>query len=259
MSAAEYTCVSTHTEHTPGYVWPTSRCLCLSRALLLGWQPWRQKSSVKTDYPSRETFWSWGRGMEKDHRRGRRALEAGKVGRQAATGNQSVGSTELHGWDWSKGRGPLGTAVTAGQTEDGCGDMGRTRTVWTREKNWKLKEVEGNAVGLEEQGLLMAEGCSGDPVWTRPMTVCGLLAQPPRFLLSPGSGFPRDLNITDTNCTTRSSVTAGESLPRCKQDHRWMLFQTVESQNCRTAQVGRNLERSSTSTFHRKWSLDEII
>lgn len=36
MSAAEYIWVSIHTKYTPGYVWPKSRCLCLSRALLLG-------------------------------------------------------------------------------------------------------------------------------------------------------------------------------------------------------------------------------
>lgn len=221
MSAAEYIWVSIHTKHTPGYAWPKSRCLCPSRTLLLGQPPWRQKSLVKTvNCPARETFWSWGRGVDhgKEHRRGRWGLEAGKVSREAATGNQSVGSTGLLGWDWSKGRGPPGTAVTAGQTEDRHGGMGRTRTVWMREKNWELTEVEGKAMGLvcEEQGLLIAECCGGDPVWTRPMTVGGLLAQPPCFLPSPGAGLPRDLNIIDTNCTTRSCVTAGKSLPRCK-------------------------------------------
>lgn len=72
----------------------------------------------------------------------------------------------------------------------------------------------------EEQGLLMAELCGGNPVWTRPMTVSGLLLRPPYFLPSPGTGLPRDLNITDTNYTTRSFITAGKSLLRCKLDHR---------------------------------------
>lgn len=99
MSAAEYIWVSIHAEHTPGYVWPKSRCLCLSRAFLLGQPPWRRKSPVKTNCPARETLWSWGRGVDhdKEPKRGRRGLEAAKVGRQAATGNQSMGSTELLG------------------------------------------------------------------------------------------------------------------------------------------------------------------
>ena len=60
---------------------------------------WKQKSPVKTNCPARETFWSWGRGADhdKEHRRGRQGLEARKVGRQAVTGNQSVGSTGLLG------------------------------------------------------------------------------------------------------------------------------------------------------------------
>lgn len=63
------------------------------------------------------------------------------------------------------------------------------------------------------------------------MTVGGLLAQQPCFLPSPGAGLHRDLNITDTNCTTRCCITAGKSLPRCKLDHSHMLFQMTESQN----------------------------
>lgn len=51
MSAGEYIWASIHTEHMPGYVWPTSRHLCLSRALLLGWLPWRHP--VKTNCPAR--------------------------------------------------------------------------------------------------------------------------------------------------------------------------------------------------------------
>lgn len=58
MSAAEYIWISSQTKHTPGYVWPRSRCLCLSIALLLGRPPWRQKTPVKTNCPARETFCS---------------------------------------------------------------------------------------------------------------------------------------------------------------------------------------------------------
>lgn len=111
----------------------------------------------------------------------------------------------------------------------------------------------------EEQGLLTAEFCGGDPVWTRPMTVSGLLLQPLCFLPSPGTGLPRDLNITDTNYTTRSFITAGKSLLIGKLDHRWLLFLMVESQNSRAAQIGRNLERSSGQTFHTEGSLEELI
>lgn len=90
----------------------------------------------------------------------------------------------------------------------------------------------------EEQGLLTAEFCGGDPVWMRPMTVSGLLLQPPCFLPSPGTGLPRDLNITDTNYATRISSLQESHFSYAK--------------NSRTAQIGRNLERSSGQTFHTK-------
>lgn len=66
MSAAEYIWVYIHTKHTPGHVWPQSRCLCLSSTLLLRRPPWGQKSPVKTNCPARETFWRWGRGVDHD-------------------------------------------------------------------------------------------------------------------------------------------------------------------------------------------------
>lgn len=237
MSAAEYIWISIHTKHMPGYVWPQSRCLCLSSTLLLGQPCWGQKSPVKTNCPSRETFWSGAEqwtvtstgGENGSWRLGR---WAGWEGFQAATGNQSAGSTGLLGRDWSKRRGPPGTAVTAEQTGDGHDSMGKTRTVWTREKNLELTEVEAMGLACEEQGLLMAECCGGDPVWTRPVAVGSLLAQPPSFLPSHGAGFPRNLSITDTDYTTRSCITAGKSLPDASwTTDGWTLFQKVESQN----------------------------
>lgn len=110
-----------------------------------------------------------------------------------------------------------GTAETAGLSEDRCVGMGGTRTFWTGE-NCELTEVERKVVVLvcEEQGLLMAEFCGGDLVWTRPMTVSRLLLQPPCFLPSPDAGLPKDLNITDTNYTIMSFITAGKSLLICK-------------------------------------------
>lgn len=116
-----------------------------------------------------------------------------------------------------QGVGTSGTAVTAGLSEDRCVGMGGTRTFWTGE-NCELTEVERKVVVLvcEEQGLLMAEFCGGDLVWTRPMTVSRLLLQPPCFLPSPDAGLPKDLKITDTNYTIMSFIAAGKSLLICK-------------------------------------------
>lgn len=80
MSAGEYIGASIRTEHMPGYVWPKSRHLCLSRALLLGWLPWRHPCEDKL--PSK-AFWSWDRGVDhnKEHKGGRRGLRAESVSR----------------------------------------------------------------------------------------------------------------------------------------------------------------------------------
>lgn len=77
----------------------------------------------------------------------------------------------------------------------------------------------------EEQGLLMAECCGGDTVWTRSVTVGGLLP-------FPGAGLPRNFSITDTNYTVRSCITAEKSLPDASwTTDGWTLFRKVESQN----------------------------
>lgn len=218
MSAAKYIWASIHTEHLPGYVWPKSRHLCLSRALLLGWIPWRQKSSVKTSCPAK-AFWSWDRGV--DHNKETRGEEGWAeltmwadrlhLGARAWEAPDCLDEAGARGGDLS------GTAETAGLSEDRCVGMGGTRTFWTGE-NCELTEVERKVVVLvcEEQGLLMAEFCGGDLVWTRPMTVSRLLLQPPCFLPSPDAGLPKDLKITDTNYTIMSFITAGKSLLICK-------------------------------------------
>lgn len=104
MSAAKYIWASIHTEHLPGYVWPKSRHLCLSRALLLGWIPWRQKPLL----PSKG-FLELGQrsGPQQGDTGGRRVCRADNVSRQAAPGSQSMGGTGLLGWGWSKEWGPL--------------------------------------------------------------------------------------------------------------------------------------------------------
>lgn len=82
MSAAQYTWVSLHNKHMPGYVWRKGSCFCVSRAFWLGQPCWRQKTPEKTNCHARVAFWSWGGGVDhdKEHRKGRRWADRLQLG-----------------------------------------------------------------------------------------------------------------------------------------------------------------------------------